>query len=137
MYINGKWIEADGQANFTVFNHATGEYIGEAPNGDKADALKAVQAASGAFDRWSVLTAYQRSSHLYKAYRIMIENIDHLAMVMTQEQGKPIKAARNEVQNATDYFLWFAEEAKRIYGRTIPAPRQDQRFFVLQHRLEE
>ena len=95
----------------------------------------AVKAAHEACKTWSVQTAYQRSSFLYKAHGLMMENLEHLAQVMTQEQGKPIRAARNEVKYGADFLLWFAEEAKRIYGRTISSSRGDQRFFVLKQPL--
>lgn len=75
----------------------------------------------------------QRSQFLYRAYNLMIEKKEHLAVTMTSEQGKPLKAARNEVQYGADFLLWYAEEAKRIYGETLPAPRGDQRFIVQQH----
>ncbi len=131
MYINGQWIESESGERFAAVNPANGETIGEVPNGAGADTTRAVDAAHAAFGSWSSLTAYQRSGFLYDAYRIMEENLDHLARVMTEEQGKPIRAARREVQYGADFLLWFAEEAKRIYGRTIPAPRGDQRFLVL------
>jgi succinate-semialdehyde dehydrogenase/glutarate-semialdehyde dehydrogenase len=79
---------------------------------------------------WSGTTAYERSGYLYEAYRIMMARQEELAQRMTQEQGKPILAARNEVKYGADFLLWFAEEAKRIYGQTIPSARVDQRFIV-------
>ncbi|MBT3226578.1 MAG: NAD-dependent succinate-semialdehyde dehydrogenase, partial [Deltaproteobacteria bacterium] len=84
-----------------------------------------------AFQGWSSLTAYERSSYLYKAWRIMMERKSDLAKVMTTEQGKPLKASLGEVQYGADFLLWYAEEAKRVYGEIIPAPRKDQRFMVL------
>jgi len=115
---------------FDVFNPANGETIGQAPDGGAADAAMAIQAAGEAFKVWSDTTAYQRSGYLYEAYRIMMDRKEDLARLMTREQGKPLKAARNEVQYGADFLLWFAEEAKRVYGETIPAPRPDQRFLV-------
>ena len=132
MYINGKWVAAKNNSVFAVFNPASGEQIGEVPDGDARDTAAAIDAAQSAFDTWSTLTAYQRSSYLYEAHRIMIDRRENLARVMTAEQGKPLKASRNEVQYGADFLLWFAEEAKRIYGETIPAPRADQRFIVMQ-----
>jgi len=73
-------------------------------------------AAMHAFGRWASLTSYQRSEYLYKAYQLMMENREHLARVMTEEQGKPLKASRGEIQYGADFLLWYAEEAKRIYG---------------------
>jgi len=131
MYIDGQWIQAENDASFDVFNPATGEKIGAVANGDQKDAARAIEAAAGAFKSWSSLTAYQRSSYLYDAYRIMMDRREDLAREMTREQGKPLKAARNEVQYGADFLLWYAEEAKRVYGDTIPAPRPDQRFIVL------
>ena len=131
MYVNGEWSRADNDAGFDVFNPATGEKIGSVANGDQKDAARAIAAAAGAFKSWSSITAYQRSEYLYDAYRIMMERKEDLARVMTLEQGKPLKAARNEVRYGADFLLWYAEEAKRVYGDTIPAPRPDQRFIVL------
>ena len=131
MYINGEWTRAEDGTGFDVFNPATGEKIGTAFNGDQKDAARAIEAASGAFQAWSSRTAYQRSGYLYDAYRIMMDRKEDLARTMTTEQGKPLRAALNEVQYGADFLLWYAEEAKRIYGETIPAPRSDQRFIVL------
>jgi len=130
MYINGEWGSARSGKMFDVFNPANGETIGQAPDGGAADAAMAIQAAGEAFKVWSDTTAYQRSGYLYEAYRIMMDRKEDLARLMTREQGKPLKAARNEVQYGADFLLWFAEEAKRVYGETIPAPRPDQRFLV-------
>jgi succinate-semialdehyde dehydrogenase/glutarate-semialdehyde dehydrogenase len=131
MYIDGQWINAENKPTFPVFNPANGEKIGDVANGDREDAAGAIDAAQRAFEKWSTLTAYRRSGYLYDAYRIMTDQREHLARIMTEEQGKPLKAARNEVQYGADFLLWYAEEAKRNYGATIPAPRPDQRFIVL------
>lgn len=130
MYIDGEWVAAESGKTFEVFNPADGEVIGEVPDGGRADAARAIQAAGEAFTAWSRTTAYQRSALLYEAYRIMKDRREELARTMTREQGKPLKAARNEVQYGADFLLWFAEEAKRVYGETIPAPRPDQRFIL-------
>jgi len=130
MFINGKWLTPAGKT-FATYNPATGEKIGDIYDGDGENATAAIQAAHAAFKTWSTTTAYQRSRYLYDAYRIMVDQKEHLARVMTEEQGKPLQAARNEVQYGADFLLWFAEEAKRLYGQTIPAPRPDQRFIVL------
>lgn len=133
MFINGQWCAAKGEARFDVLNPATGDIVGTVPNGGKDDAARAIDAAAEAFKTWSKTTAYQRSAFLYKAHGIMLARKEELARTMTTEQGKPLKAARNEVQYGADFLLWYAEEAKRIYGETIPAPRGDQRFIVQQH----
>ncbi len=131
MFINGKWITADSLKEFKVYNPATGEVIGAIPDGGEAEILSAITAADKAFQTWSTQTAHQRSGFLYRAYQLMMENLESLAAVMTEEQGKPLQAARNEVKYGADFLLWFAEEAKRNYGRTIPSARSDQRFMVL------
>ena len=132
MYIDGQWTDAENNRTFDVFNPATGAKIGEVPDGTRRDATRAIESAQRAFPLWSGLTAYERSSYLYEAYRIMTDRMEELARVMTEEQGKPLKAARNEVQYGADFLIWYAEEAKRIYGGTIPAQRSNQRFIVLQ-----
>ena len=128
MYINGTWLTA--QNKFTVTNPATSEVIGEAENGDRADAKAAIDAANNAFISWKKTTAYERSAILERAYSLMIDRREVLAELMTKEQGKPFKAAFNEVGYAADFFKWFAEEAKRNYGEIIPSARSDQRFLV-------
>ena len=130
MYINGKWLPAKSGDTFDVFNPADGECIGQVPDGGREDAELAIQSAADAFRIWSGTTTYARSAYLYEAYRIMMERQEDLAQLMTREQGKPIQAARNEVKYGADFLLWFAEEAKRIYGQTIPSARADQRFIV-------
>jgi len=131
MYIDGQWGDAEGGATFDVFNPATGEKIDAVADGGTVEAKKAIEAASKAFAHWSKTTAYQRSAYLYKAHQIMLERKEELACAMTEEQGKPLKAARNEVQYGADFLLWYAEEAKRINGEILPSARADQRFMVL------
>ena len=128
MYIDGEWLK--NKAEFPVINPATGEVIDHVPDGDAGHASAAIEAAYRALSGWMALTAYQRSALLYRANRLMLEQQQQLAELMTQEQGKPLKAAMNEVRYAADFLLWFAEEAKRIYGESIPSARSDQRFLV-------
>lgn len=131
LYINGKWVQSKSEKEFIVYNPANGEVIGKVADGGKEDTAMAIEFASNAFESWSILTSYERSRYLYRAYEIMMERKESLARLMTIEQGKPLKAARNEVQYGADFLLWYAEEAKRVYGSVIPAPRKDQRFIVL------
>lgn len=128
MYINGEWVELS--QTFPVFNPANGELIGEVADGHRKDAAAAIDAAAAAFPGWSCRSSYERSAALYRAHQLMMERRPSLAELMTREQGKPLKAAMNEVKYAADFLLWFAEEAKRIYGETIPSARSDQRFLV-------
>lgn len=129
MYIDGQWRTSE--ATFAVHNPATGIKLADIPDAGPSDLEDAIAAASRAFNDWAGRTAYQRSGLLRDAYALMMERKEPLAKQMTEEQGKPLKAARNEVQYGADFVLWYAEEAKRIYGSTIPAPRADQRFMVL------
>lgn len=128
MYINGEWLATE--ATFDVINPATGEIIGQVANGTREHARQAIEAAHNAFADWSTFTAYQRSAYLYRAYQLMLARKQTLAELMTREQGKPLKASLGEVQYAADFLLWYAEEAKRLYGETIPSARADQRFIV-------
>ena len=128
MLINGEWL--NDTPTFPVLNPATGEEIGQVADGTEQDAARAVDAASAALPAWMNETAYARSAVLYRAYQLMLEQQRELAELMTREQGKPLKASMNEVKYAADFLLWFAEEAKRVYGETIPSARSDQRFLA-------
>ncbi|MCA1795739.1 MAG: NAD-dependent succinate-semialdehyde dehydrogenase [Desulfobacteraceae bacterium] len=131
MFIDGKWKKAENNATFDVLNPATGEILAKVPDATHEDIMSAINAADKAFPVWSSLTAYQRSHYLYTAFQLMMDKKEDLARTMTREQGKPLAAARNEVQYGADFLLWFAEEAKRVYGQTIPSARPDQRFIVV------
>jgi len=130
MYINGAWLPATPDSSFEVINPADGSIISHVSDGGRDAARAAIDAAAKAFPSWSKTTAYERSAILYRAYRLMLERKEDLARTMTLEQGKPLRAARTEVQYGADFLLWFAEEAKRVYGETIPSARADQRFIV-------
>lgn len=132
MYINGEWQSAASGRTFASTNPSTGVPLGTVPDGDRADARRAIDAASAALPEWRSRTAYERSSILVEAHRIMLDRREDLAVLMTKEQGKPLRMARTEVGYAADFLLWFAEEAKRVYGEVIPSARADQRFLVLQ-----
>ena len=128
MFINGEWIS--GRPEFPVTNPATGEVIGNVPDCTDNDIEAAIAAADNAFGEWKKTTAYQRSQLIYRAWELMLRQKRQLAELMTLEQGKPLKASLNEVQYGADFLLWFAEEAKRTYGHTIPSARENQRFLV-------
>jgi succinate-semialdehyde dehydrogenase/glutarate-semialdehyde dehydrogenase len=128
MYINGQWLR--GLREFAVFNPANGEQIGTAPDGGAVEADAAIAAAAAAFPAWAGCGAYERSARLYRAWELMMAKREELARLMTAEQGKPLKMALTEVKYAADFLLWFAEEAKRVYGEMIPSARADQRFLV-------
>ena len=129
MYINGQW--PSGGSAFAVHNPANGEQIGTAPDGGAADARAAIDAACAAFPAWAAAGAYERSAKLYRAWELMMAKREELARLMTAEQGKPLKMALTEVKYAADFLLWFAEEAKRVYGETIPTTDPTKRYLVL------
>lgn len=131
MFIEGTWLAASDGAEFTSTNPATGEVLGSVPDGGPADAARAVDAAHGAFRDWAGRTAYERAAVLQRAHGLMLERQEDLAQLMTREQGKPLRMARTEVTYAADFLLWFAEEAKRVYGETIPSARANHRFLAL------
>ncbi|MCP4343111.1 MAG: NAD-dependent succinate-semialdehyde dehydrogenase [Desulfobulbaceae bacterium] len=131
MYINGEWLSADSGEVFESTNPTSGKVLGHVPSGSRSDTRKAINAAAQAFLIWSKLTVYDRAEFLYRAHSLMMSEQESLAAVMTEEQGKPIGASRNEVKYGADFLLWFAEEAKRVYGRTIPSARADQRFLAM------
>jgi succinate-semialdehyde dehydrogenase/glutarate-semialdehyde dehydrogenase len=131
LYIGGEWREARSGKRFESTDPATGKVIGEVADASVEDVRDAIDAADRAFEAWAGLTAYQRAGYLMEAHRLMLERQDALARLMTEEQGKPLRMARTEVAYASDFLSWFAEEAKRVYGETIPSPRADQRFIAL------
>jgi succinate-semialdehyde dehydrogenase/glutarate-semialdehyde dehydrogenase len=131
LYVDGKWRHAVSGQTFAVTNPATSEVLAQISAAGTEDVREAVNAADSAFPAWSARTAYERSGYLYDAHRLMLERADELAWLMTTEQGKPLRTARIEVQYAADFLIWFAEEAKRVYGQTIPSARADQRFLVM------
>ena len=129
-YIDGKWVGADNGQTFDVTNPATGEVIASVPQMGEAEAERAVVAAHRAFKQWKRKTAKERAEVLQRWYALMQENLDDLAQILTAEQGKPLAEARGELANGTSFVQWFAEEAKRIYGDTIPQPSADKRILV-------
>ena len=131
LFIDGKWLAADDGRVFEVTDPSSGAVVGHAADAGAAETDRAIGAAEAALTAWSRTTAYQRAELLWAAHDLMIERLEDLAALMTAEQGKPLKAARNEVRYAADFLSWFAEEAKRVYGSTIPSSRPDQRLSVL------
>lgn len=113
MFINGEFVDAISGATFAVTNPATGEHLGDVPDGDAADAERAIGAADAAFAAWSQTTAYERADVLMAAWNLMRERAGELAVLMTAEQGKPLRASAAEVNYGADFIRWFAEEADR------------------------
>jgi succinate-semialdehyde dehydrogenase/glutarate-semialdehyde dehydrogenase len=131
MYINGEWVKAENGETIEILNPATGESVGVVSYGDGRDAAKAVAAAAEAFAGWSKLTARERSKYLYNMYELVRNHRDELAGIISAEMGKPVREAKGEVLGAADNFMWYAEEAKRIYGDTIPSSVPNKRIMVI------
>ena len=131
LYIDGAWRAAALGREFDVFNPADGSVLGAASDGSASEARSAVDSAAAAFAWWSRTHRLRAGGVPVPAHQLMLERREDLAKLMTEEQGKPMRMARNEVGYAADFLLWFAEEAKRVYGETIPSARADQRFLVL------
>ncbi|WP_295516633.1 NADP-dependent succinate-semialdehyde dehydrogenase [uncultured Pseudomonas sp.] len=130
-YVDGAWIDADSGASVKVDNPATGETLGTIPKLGRAETKRAIDAANRALPAWRALTAKERSAKLRRWYELMIENQDDLGRLMTLEQGKPLAEAKGEIAYAASFIEWFAEEAKRIYGDTIPGHQADKRILVI------
>ncbi|AIL64764.1 Succinate-semialdehyde dehydrogenase [NADP(+)] GabD [Rickettsiales bacterium Ac37b] len=129
-YINGEWVSAMSNETVPVINPASGEIIGIVPSMDNNDVLIAINAAHEAFREWKKYTAKERAKILRKWYELVIIHKDDLSKIMTAEQGKPLEEAIQEIEYAANFIEWFAEEAKRTYGDTIPAPNSKQRIMV-------
>lgn len=127
-FINGEWIEKS--STIEVFNPATGALIGAVPNCNASDAQEAIAAAKTAFEKWKKLAGKERAKILRKWFELILENQEDLALILTTEQGKPLAEARGEIIYGANFVEWFAEEAKRTYGDTIPAPKQNQKIIT-------
>ncbi len=130
-YIDGKWADADSGKTLPVNNPATGEILGTVPNMGAAETRRAIEAANAAFPAWRAKTAKERANILRKWFDLMMANQEDLAKILTAEQGKPLAEARTEISYGASFIEWFAEEAKRIYGDTIPGHQADKRIVVI------
>ncbi|MFM2480320.1 NAD-dependent succinate-semialdehyde dehydrogenase [Celerinatantimonas sp. YJH-8] len=123
LFINGRWLEADNRDTVAVLNPANGQSLGRLPLATQTDLEHALDVAAKSFDIWRNTVPAQRSAILKKAAQLMNERAEHIATLMTLEEGKPLHESRDEVLRAAEYFEWFAEEARRIDGRVVPANR--------------
>ena len=129
-YVAGQWI--DGAETLTVTNPATGEVVGTVPSLGASETRQAIEKAAEVQGEWAGRTAKERAGVLRRWFELMTEHSEALARLMTTEQGKPLAEARGEVAYAASFAEWFAEEAKRTYGHTIPAHKTDARIVVTQ-----
>jgi succinate-semialdehyde dehydrogenase/glutarate-semialdehyde dehydrogenase len=130
-YVNGAWIEPRDGAAINVDNPATGEIIGVVPRFGTAETRRAIEAASRALPEWRNRTGKERAAIIRRWFDLMMANQEDLARLMTIEQGKPLAESRGEVVYAASFLEWFGEEAKRVYGDTIPSPQRDKRIVVI------
>jgi len=128
--IDGGWREAASGESFEVRNPATGAVIAMVPKLGRKEVEEAIAAAKSAQADWAARTAKERSAILRRWYELMLEHAEDIALLMTGEQGKPLAEARGEVGYAASFVEWFAEEAKRAYGRTIPGHAPDKRILI-------
>jgi succinate-semialdehyde dehydrogenase/glutarate-semialdehyde dehydrogenase len=129
--IGGQWVQADSGKTIAVRNPATGEVVGQVPAMGAAETRRAIDAAAAALGAWRAMLAKERAAILRKLNDLMLANADDLAAIMTAEQGKPLAEAKGEVAYAASFIEWFAEEAKRIYGDTIPQNAKGRRVLVM------
>jgi len=119
------------ERTFRVVNPSTGELLAKLPDMGVEETRAAVDRAHVAQPRWAALTARERSDVLWRWHQLIITHADDLAAILTTEMGKPLAEAKSEVSHAAAYVRWYAEEANRIYGETIPAPSTDRRMLVI------
>ncbi|HJV92476.1 MAG TPA: NAD-dependent succinate-semialdehyde dehydrogenase [Azonexus sp.] len=129
--IGGQWIAADDQAVLAVLDPATGDLLAEVPRCGAAETRRAIAAAETAWPAWRALTAKQRGQLLLAWFKLILDNADDLAQLITAEGGKPLAEARGEVIYGASFVEWFAEEGKRTYGESIPSPAADKRLVVI------
>jgi succinate-semialdehyde dehydrogenase/glutarate-semialdehyde dehydrogenase len=130
-YVAGEWIGADSGGSFPVTNPARGDVICTVPDLGEAEVTRAIEAAHAAQKGWAAKTGKERAAVLRKWYDLMVANADDLAAILTAEMGKPLAEAKGEILYGASFIEWFAEEAKRVYGETIPGHQGDKRLVVI------
>src|SRR6185437_10310290 len=128
-YIDGQWV--GGSKDFPVVNPATGSTLGTVPRLGAEETRRAIDAAERAWPAWRAKTGKERAAILRKWFDLMMANQEDLAQILTAEQGKPLAEARGKIAYGASFIEWFAEEAKRVYGDTIPSPWADKRVVVI------
>lgn len=128
-YLNGEWVARD--TRFDVTNPSTGEVIAQVTDCSVADANAAIDAAQSAQKDWAALTGKERAAILRKWFDLMVANVDDLGAILTAEMGKPLAEAKGEIMYGASFVEWFGEEAKRVYGDTIPGHQRDKRIVIM------
>jgi succinate-semialdehyde dehydrogenase / glutarate-semialdehyde dehydrogenase len=130
-YVGGEWVGADSGDTFAVLNPATGELLARVPRMGVAETRRAIEAAAEAYPAWRGLLAKERAQILRRWAESLLEHLDDLALLLTAEQGKPLAESKAEVVYAASFLEWFGEEARRVYGDTIPTYMHDRRVVVV------
>ncbi|GAB4300532.1 MAG: NAD-dependent succinate-semialdehyde dehydrogenase [Roseovarius sp.] len=129
-YAGGEWVEGDN-GTFEVTNPARGDVIANVADLSRAQVARAIEAADAAQREWAAWTGKERAAVLRRWFDLMMENADDLATILTAEQGKPLAEAKGEIGYGASFIEFFAEEAKRVYGETIPGHQRDKRIVVI------
>ena len=130
-FVAGDWTDAASGKTVEVTNPARGDVIGQVPDLSREEVAAAIDAAYTAQKDWAARTAKDRAKVMRKWFDLMMEHQEDLAKIMTAEQGKPLTESRGEIAYAASFIEWFGEEAKRIYGETIPGHMPDKRLTVI------
>ncbi len=132
LFVGGEWVDASASGDtFDVTNPANGETLATLPDAGREETRRAIDAAAAAQGEWAATTAAYRAGIMRRAADLMHERREHLATVMTLEQGKPLAESRGEIAYAASFIEWFAEEGKRVYGDTVPASAPGKRIMVI------
>ncbi|MCF6263501.1 MAG: NAD-dependent succinate-semialdehyde dehydrogenase [Xanthomonadales bacterium] len=130
-YVAGKWVDADNGATLDVTNPARGDVIAEVADCGVDETRRAIDAAHAAQKEWAARTGKERAAVLRKWFDLMVENADDLGAILTAEMGKPLAEAKGEILYGASFIEWFSEEAKRVYGETIPGHQPSKRIVVI------
>ena len=130
-FVAGEWVDADDGTTFDVINPSRGDVIASVPDLGLTEIRRAIHAARDAWRQWAAKPAKERSAVLTEWYRLMMENQQDLGAILTAEMGKPLPEAKGEIAYGASFLQWFAEEAKRIYGETVPGHQADKRLIVI------
>jgi len=130
-FVAGEWVNADDGATFEVRNPARGDVIARVADLSRAEVARAIDAAHRAMKDWAARPAKERAQVMRRWFDLMMQNQDDLATILTAEMGKPLPEARGEIAYGASFIEWFGEEAKRVYGETIPGHMPDKRLTVL------
>src|SRR4051812_32334389 len=135
LFIDGEWVDAESGATFDVTDPATGEVVAAVADAGAVDVRRMIDGAAAAQEAWGALPALERAAIMKRAVGLFEERIHDLATLLTREQGKPLEQSIGELRYGIGFIDWFAEEARRVYGMTIPATTTSKRILALKQPL--